>query len=194
MPAGGGPSAWRRPLAAPERRRKVEGRPEESRFTPRDSRLLPAEPPRSSAGVDASGSAVASSTQAAAKPVATQRARKSWESEQLPLGIVVPRTSLLRATVAGSPRALSWENEGENKPPPPRIRCAHTRPASRSLRQHDTNRHRHGAEPRYDGFGFLRPGCAVLFRARRWRTAAASFWRMAEVALQSMHGSVTLMP
>ena len=30
--------------------------------------------------------------------------------------------------------------------------------------------------------------------ARRWRTAAASFWRMAEVALQSMHGSVTLMP
>jgi hypothetical protein len=51
-----------------------------------------------------------------------------------------------------------------------------------------------GAEPRYDGFGFLRPGCAVLFRARRWRTAAASFWRMAEVALQSMHGSVTLMP
>jgi len=30
--------------------------------------------------------------------------------------------------------------------------------------------------------------------ARRWRTAAASFSRMAEVALQSMHGSVTLMP
>ena len=30
--------------------------------------------------------------------------------------------------------------------------------------------------------------------ARRWRTAAASFWRMADVALQSRHGSVTLMP
>eukprot|EP00964_Phaeocystis_antarctica_P160246 scaffold131714_cov63-Phaeocystis_antarctica.AAC.2 len=82
MPAGGGPSALRRPLAAPERRRKVAGRPEESRFAPRDSRLLADEPPRSSAGVDASnGSAVASSTQPAAKPVATQRARKSWEGE-----------------------------------------------------------------------------------------------------------------
>ena len=83
MPAGGGPSALRRPLAAPERRRKVDRRSEECRLTPRDSRLA-AELPRSSAGVDVSGSAVASSTQAAAKPVATQSARKSWETEQLP--------------------------------------------------------------------------------------------------------------
>ena len=48
MPAGGGPSALRRPLAAPERRRKVDRRSEECRLTPRDSRLA-AELPRSSA-------------------------------------------------------------------------------------------------------------------------------------------------